>query len=59
MTNLEKKQILFIQDKNEFQVLSFRKDKMTVELKNTKTQETSSLVFAHLPKKIKAILNPK
>lgn len=60
--NLKNKNICFTKETKEYKILTFRKDKMSVELEvreNGILQKNEQLVFAHLPKKIKALLNPK
>ncbi|WP_198306236.1 malate dehydrogenase [Arcobacter vandammei] len=52
----------FIQKDETIKLLSFNKQKMSLEIaifKNDKFIKNSSMVFAHLPKTLKASLNPK
>ncbi len=60
--NLKNKNICFTKETKEYKILIFRKDKMSVELEVKEKGvflKNEQMVFAHLPKKIKALLNPK
>ena len=57
------KENLFFEEKNEtIKLLNFRLDNMSLDIaiyEKDKLIKNSSMVFAHLPKKLKAKLNPK
>ncbi|KLE01738.1 hypothetical protein [Aliarcobacter butzleri] len=57
------KENLFFEEKNQtIKLLNFRLDNMSLDIaiyKKDKLIKNSSMVFAHLPKKLKAKLNPK
>ena len=57
------KENLFFEEKNQtIKLLNFRLDNMSLDIaiyEKDKLIKTSSMVFAHLPKKLKAKLNPK
>ena len=51
----------FEQDGLKYELISFNTDKMTCEAKvydKEKLIKTQTIAFAHIPKKLKAILNP-
>ncbi|MCT7644943.1 malate dehydrogenase [Aliarcobacter butzleri] len=54
---------LFFEEKNQtIKLLNFRLDNMSLDIaiyEKDKLIKNSSMVFAHLPKKLKAKLNPK
>ena len=57
------KENLFFEEKNQtIKLLNFRLDNMSLDIaiyEKDKIIKNSSMVFAHLPKKLKAKLNPK
>ncbi|MCT7575843.1 malate dehydrogenase [Aliarcobacter butzleri] len=57
------KENLFFEEKNQIiKLLNFRLDNMSLDIaiyEKDKLIKNSSMVFAHLPKKLKAKLNPK
>lgn len=57
------KENLFFEKKNQtIKLLNFRLDNMSLDIaiyEKDKLIKNSSMVFAHLPKKLKAKLNPK
>lgn len=57
------KENLFFEEKNQtIKLLNFRLDNMSLDIaiyEKGKLIKNSSMVFAHLPKKLKAKLNPK
>lgn len=57
------KENLFFEEKNQtIKLLNFRLDNMSLDIaiyEKNKLIKNSSMVFAHLPKKLKAKLNPK
>ncbi|MFX4233764.1 malate dehydrogenase [Aliarcobacter butzleri] len=57
------KENLFFKEKNQtIKLLNFRLDNMSLDIaiyEKDKLIKNSSMVFAHLPKKLKAKLNPK
>lgn len=58
-----RKENLFFEEKNQtIKLLNFRLDNMSLDIaiyEKDKLIKNSSMVFAHLPKKLKAKLNPK
>ncbi|PRM90782.1 malate dehydrogenase [Aliarcobacter cryaerophilus] len=62
IVDLKKLNLEFIQKDETIKLLSFDTLKMSLEIsifKNEKFVKNSSMVFAHLPKSLKAKLNPK
>ncbi|PRM96613.1 malate dehydrogenase [Aliarcobacter cryaerophilus] len=62
IVDLKKLNLEFIQKDETIKLLSFDTLKMNLEIsifKNEKFVKNSSMVFAHLPKSLKAKLNPK
>lgn len=57
------KENLFFQERNQtIKILNFKTDSMSLDIaifENNTFIKNSTMVFAHLPKKIKAKLNPK
>ncbi|MDK2041445.1 malate dehydrogenase [Aliarcobacter butzleri] len=57
------KENLFFEEKNQtIKLLNFKLDNMSLDIaiyEKDKLIKNSSMVFAHLPKKLKAKLNPK
>ncbi len=61
LINLESKNITYEDKGKTIKLLSFKKSNMTLEisiLEDNKPLKTSTIVFAHLPKKIKALIKP-
>lgn len=62
IVDLKEQNLEFIQKDETIKLLSFNTQKMSLEIsifKNDKFVKNSSMVFAHLPKSLKAKLNPK
>ena len=62
IVDLKDQNLEFIQKDETIKLLSFNTLKMSLEIaifKNNKFIKNSSMVFAHLPKSLKAKLNPK
>ncbi|AYJ80185.1 malate dehydrogenase [Aliarcobacter cryaerophilus ATCC 43158] len=62
IVDLKEQNLEFIQKDEKIKLLSFNTQKMSLEIsifKNDKFVKNSSMVFAHLPKSLKAKLNPK
>ena len=62
IVDLKDKNLEFIQKDETIKLLSFNTLKMSLEIaifKNDKLIKNSFMVFAHLPKSLKAKLNPK
>ncbi|RXJ92656.1 malate dehydrogenase [Aliarcobacter trophiarum LMG 25534] len=62
IVDLKEQNFEFSQKDETIKLLSFDKEKMSLEIaifKNKEFVKNSSMVFAHLPKSLKAKLNPK
>ncbi len=62
IVDLRDSNLEFIQKDEIIKLLSFNTEKMSLEIaiyKNSNFIKNSSIVFAHLPKTLKAKLNPK
>jgi hypothetical protein len=59
--HLESKNITYVQDDTTYKVIALKTSSMTVQLqcfKNDVFIKNTTLPFAHLPKKIKSLVNP-
>lgn len=62
IVDLKEQNLEFSQKDETIKLLNFNKEKMSLDIaifKNKKFIKNSSMVFAHLPKNLKAKLNPK
>ncbi|MFW0743234.1 malate dehydrogenase [Aliarcobacter butzleri] len=62
IVNLSKENLFFEEKNQTIKLLNFRLDNMSLDIaiyEKDKLIKNSSMVFAHLPKKLKAKLNPK
>lgn len=60
--DLNKENLFFEQRNQTIKILNFKTDSMSLDIaifENNTFIKNSTIVFAHLPKKIKAKLNPK
>ncbi|QKF59459.1 hypothetical protein [Aliarcobacter lanthieri] len=62
IVDLKNENLTFIQKDETIKLLNFNQNSMSLDIaifKNDKFIKNSKIVFAHLPKKLKAKLNPK